>query len=110
MWSSRRPSSERAVTSVSSSRGCRSTIAAVSAPANPAAPSTATLCTQRPAELFQRFLDPGSTARDIRVGERGGGGPELQAERQRLAALAHLLAPVDVEQHRRVEQRRAGLA
>src|SRR4051794_24459352 len=98
MWSSRRPSSERAVTIVSSSRGCRSTIAAVSAPANPAAPSTATLCTQRPADFLERGFDLGPDADNVLIGQRPLGRPELQAERQRLPSLTHLLTAVDVEQ------------
>src|SRR3954469_7683892 len=98
MWSSRRPSSERAVTSVSSSRGWRSTIAAVSAPANPAAPSTATLCTQGPADFLDSSLDRAACAGHVLVAQRPLGRPELQTERQRLPSLTHLSTAVDVEQ------------
>src|SRR3954451_2644581 len=110
MWSSRRPSSERAVTIVSSSRGCRSTIAAVSAPANPAAPSTATLCTQRPADFLESSLDRAACAGNVLIAQRPLGRPELQTERQRLPTLTHLFTAVDVEQLDRVEKVAAAVA
>src|SRR3954470_13802714 len=110
MWSSRRPASERAVTIVSSSCGWRSTIAAASAPANPAAPSTATLCTEGTAELGELGLDRDARAGHVLVGERAFGRAELDAHCQRLAALAHLLAAVDVEELRAVEQGAAARA
>src|SRR3954468_15745014 len=108
MWSSRRPASERAVTIVSSSRGWRSTIAAASAPANPAAPRTATLCTKGTAELRELGLDRRTRAGHVFVGKGALRGAELEPQRERLAPLAHLLARVHVEQLRPVEQRRTG--
>src|SRR3954468_21912249 len=104
MWSSRRPASERAVTIVSSSRGWRSTIAAASAPANPAAPRTATLGTEGRPDLGEGSLDRFASASNVLVGQRALGRAELEPQRQRLAALADLLAAVDVEQLHPIEQ------
>src|SRR5690349_20732974 len=98
MWSSRRPASLRAVTIVSSSDGWPSTSRAQSAPANPAAPRTATLCTQPPAKVSERGLDRPPFGDHVLVGQRALGRAELEPQRERLLALAHLLAVVDVEQ------------
>src|SRR3954471_20066094 len=98
MWSSRRPTSLRAVTIVSSSDGCPSTSRAHSAPANPAAPRTATLCTQPPSDRLERALDRGARGRHVLVGERALRRAELEPQRQRLVAGAGLLAAVDVEE------------
>src|SRR3954447_18496395 len=97
MWSSRRPTSEGAGTIVSASSGWRSTSAAQSAPANPAAPRTATLCTQPRPQLLECALDRRARGRHLLVGQRPLGRAELEPERQRLVALFQLLAPVDVE-------------
>src|SRR3954452_18709226 len=100
---------------VSSRRGGRSTIAAGRAPANPAAPRTATrspdppaagaagvagsgLCTEGSAELREFGLDRDTRARYVLVGQRARGRAELEPHRQRLPALTHLFAAVDVEQ------------
>src|SRR4051812_36172405 len=104
MWSSRRPTSERAVTIVSSSCGWRSTSAAQSAPANPAAPRTATLCTQPRPQAVELTLDRRTGPRHVLVGQRPLGRAELEPQGQRLAALAELLAAVDVEDLDAVEQ------
>src|SRR4051794_18806804 len=111
MWSRRRPASLRAVTIVSSRRGWRWTSEAQSAPAKPAAPSTATLgpnspllTTQAPADLFlELLLDRGAALGDIGVRERPVVGAELEPQRERLLVVADLLAAVDVE-HARIAQ------
>src|SRR5919202_2877102 len=105
MWSSRRPASERAVTIVSSSEGWRSTSDAQSAPAKPAAPRTATLCTQPPSDLGERAFDGGALGSHVVVGQRALGRAELEPQRERLVALADLLAAIDVEELDAVEQR-----
>src|SRR4051812_22744032 len=88
----------------SSSRGWRSTIAAASAPANPAAPRTAILCTERAADLLERGLDRCPSGDHVLVGQRALRRAELEPERERLPPLADLLAAVDVEQLDAVEQ------
>src|SRR3954452_6326280 len=98
MWSRRRPASLRAVTIVSSSDGWRSTSAAQSAPANPAAPSTATLGTQPPPDLRQRRLDRVALGEHVVVGEGSVGRAELEPQGERLAPRLDLLAAVHVEQ------------
>src|SRR3954452_9137640 len=98
MWSSRRPASLRAVTIVSSSPGWRSTSDAQSAPAKPAAPSTATLFTpQTPGDSLEPGLDRVTRGGNVLVGEGAIGGAERQPQRQRLAAGGQLVAAVDVE-------------
>src|SRR3712207_1309144 len=99
MWSRRRPTSLRAVTIVSSSRGWRCTSDAHSAPANPAAPSTATrLGTQPPPDLApEPRLDRGAAPGDVLIGQRPVVGAELEPQCERLVPGADLLAPVDVE-------------
>src|SRR4051794_31902231 len=89
---------------VSSNRGWRSTIAAASAPANPAAPSTATLCTEGTAKLRELGLDGDARARHVLVGQRALGRAELEPHCQRLPALTHLFAAVDIEQPGGVEE------
>src|SRR5436190_15947587 len=71
---------------------------AASAPANPDAPTTATLCTEPPPERLEARLDRRAQARHLLVGEGPVGRAELEPERERLLALADLLAAVDVEQ------------
>src|SRR5687767_10008576 len=107
MWSSRRPASLRAVTIVSSRRGWRWTSDAQSAPAKPAAPSTATRvsATQLPPDLFrERLLDSGAARGHVVVGQRPVVGAELESQRERLVSLADLLAAVDVEDARGSQQ------
>src|SRR5436190_12886979 len=89
---------------LSSSRGWRSTIAAASAPANPAAPRTATLCTERTIDLIQRFLDRRAGASHILISEGAQRRAELEPQRERFAPLADLLAAVHVEELDPVEQ------
>src|SRR5919206_1520055 len=100
MWSSRRPASERAVTAVSSRRGWRCTRWAASAPANPDAPTTATLCTEPPPDRAQVVLDRRTQRGHVGVRERAVRRAEREPQRERLLAAAHLLAAVDVEQPR----------
>src|SRR3954471_3600562 len=88
----------------SSSRGWRSTIAAASAPANPVAPRTATLRTQRTSHFAERCLDRRAGARHVLVGQRALRRAELEPQRKRLASLTDLLAAIDVEQLDAVEQ------
>src|SRR4051794_18758779 len=81
-------------------------MAAASAPAKPAAPTTATLWlgTQPPPDLAQRRLDGGPPRGHLLVGERAVGSAELEAKGQGAVALSHLLAGVDVEHTRASEQ------
>src|ERR1700750_114236 len=97
---------------VSSSDGCSWTMWAHRAPPNPPAPSTATRWsgTQPPSDLRQRGLDRRAALGHLGVGERPVGGLERKPPRQRLLALAGLLAPIDVEQLERRQQRAAALA
>src|SRR5918994_3041662 len=120
MLSRRRPASLRAVTMVRSRRGWRWTSDAHSAPAKPAAPSTATrvsgrdsplLTTELPADLgLELRLDRLTPRGDVLVGQRAVVGPELEPQRERLAVLAHLLAAVDVEHPHVAQERPAALA
>src|SRR4051812_44516552 len=105
MWSSRRPESLRAVTIVSSSDGWRSTSAAHSAPAKPAAPRTATLGTEPPSDLRKGGLDRAPLREHVVVGERALGRAELEPQGERLVARLHLLAAVHVEQLHPVHER-----
>src|SRR3954466_11664089 len=106
---------------VSSSRGGRSTIAAASAAAKPAAASTATrspdptvagaagvggcgLCTQGTAELRELGLDRDARALPVLVGELALRRGELEPHCQRLPPLTDLLAAVHVEELHAVEQ------
>src|SRR5207244_4809170 len=99
-----RPASARAVTIASSSDGWRSTIAAQSAPANPEAPRTATLCTKPPPDRLELALDLGPRGGHLLVGEGALGRAELEPQRERLVARSHLLAVVNVEEVDPVEQ------
>src|SRR4051812_2512340 len=73
-------------------------MAAPTAPPKPAAPMTATLCTEGPADLLQLALDRAAQLGHLVVGEGAVGSPELEPQCQRLALLSHLLAAVEVEQ------------
>src|SRR5690348_9058072 len=85
-------------------------MAAASAPANPAAPRTATLCTEPSADLRELRLDGLPERSHVLVGEGPLGRAELEAKRKRAVALADLLAAVEVEHAHRVEQLAAALA
>src|SRR5258705_5344485 len=95
--SRRRPASLRDVTASSSKNGWRSIRRAASAPANPLAPRTATSATQlAPQLLLEGGNDPVANRRDVLVGQRAIGRAELEVQRERDAALPHLLARVHV--------------
>src|SRR5919201_7119920 len=90
---------------VSSSCGCRCTMAALSAPAKPAAPQTATrLGTQPPSQLLELALDRRPALPHLLVRERPVGRAEHEPQRQRLLLLANLRPPVFIEQGHALEQ------
>src|SRR3954452_12633159 len=98
--SSRVPtSSPRAVTAASSKCGWRCTIRAAIAPANPAAPMTATVSATElgPDPFGERPHDLLPLPRRVLLGEGAVGRAELEVERERRAPRADPLAAVDVE-------------
>src|SRR5580698_1640070 len=80
--------SDRDVIAVSSKAGWRCSSRALSAPAYPAAPNTATLgVTDPPLQLLgQRRGDLAPPGGDLLIGQGAVGGPEVQPQRQRHAA------------------------
>src|ERR1700740_1328232 len=110
MSSRRRPTSERAVTVVSMKYGWRCSSRALSAPAYPAAPKTATSgVTDASLQLLgQGGGDLAPPGRDLLVGQRPVRRAEVQSQRQGdVAGADPLLVAVDVEHPGLGEQRAA---
>src|SRR3954452_25424275 len=103
-------SSPRAVTAASSKCGWRCRIRAAIAPANPAAPMTATVSATKlgPDPVGERRDDLLPLPRGVLLGERAIRRAELEVQRQRRAPRADPLAAVDVEDRRVREQLRSG--
>src|ERR1700730_12850229 len=113
MSSSRRPTSERAVIVVSLKCGGTCKRRALSAPAYPAAPKTATSGVTDPSLQLgrQRRGDLAPPGGDFLIGQRPVRRPEVQAQCQRHVAGADpLLVAVDVEDPGVGQQRAARLA
>src|SRR3954447_1710367 len=104
-------SSPRAVTAVSSKCGWRCRIRAAIAPANPAAPMTATVSATElgPDPVGKRRDNLLPLPRGVLLGERAVRRAELEVQRERRAPAANPLAAVDVE-NRRVRQELGGAA
>src|SRR5207244_2836470 len=71
--------------------------------------TTATLCTEPSADLGEARLDGLAKRRHVLVREGPLGRAELEPERERAVALAHLLAAIEVEHADPVEQLAAAL-
>src|SRR4051794_28349831 len=101
-------SSPRAVTAASSKWGWRCRIRAAIAPANPAAPMTATVSATElgPEPVGERRDDLLPLAARLVLGQRAVGRAELEVERERRLPGADPLAPVGVEDPDAAEQRR----
>src|SRR6188472_2297587 len=82
---------------------------AVRAPAYPEALATRTLFTERPPDLRHGLLDRLAPLRDLLVGEGPVGSTEAEAEGEALAALAELLAAIEVEDLRRTQKLTAAI-
>ena len=99
---------QRAVMAVSSSDGWCWTIARTARRRSRPRPPRQRLRHAAASQLAQGRLDRLAPLRHLLVGERAVGRAEGEPQGQRLVALADLLAPVDVEQLDRRQQRLAG--
>src|SRR5204863_9802255 len=109
--STRRPAPPPIVTATSSNDGWRHSSWALSAPAYPEAPRTATSGTQlTPGLPLQGVGDRGAALGHLVVGQCAVGRAKLEREGERDAPLPHLLSTVDVEHLRPAQQSAAGLA